>query len=343
LKRGALKDLKLWVGVSLSVLFSFLALKGVDLRGLVEVAKRANLLPLSMAFFLAYAILWVRARRWGILLRPLGSVNEWLLYKMTLLGFLANYLLPARMGELLRAIFLGSRTGNSASSIFGTVVVERLLDLGSILLVFFIVTFSAPFLDEEKALKEALQATAFGLVLVGAGMTAFLWLLKVRREETIGIFSKTLGKILPKLSSKLVNLLSSFSQGLEVPRGRRDLGEIAIWTIAIWTLSATVVFLVSESLGLGLAWGACWFVLVVLGLGVSLPSAPGFIGTFHYAAMASVMAYGVGKTEALSFALLLHAICILPVMVLGLPVLWAEGMGLRAMTRSVVREDVKDA
>lgn len=342
MKRGALKDYKLWAGLSLSVLFSFLALKDVDLKGLLEVAKRANAVPLSVAFFLAYAILWVRARRWGILLRPLGPMREWLLFRMTLLGFLGNYLLPARMGEVLRAVFLGSRTGNSASSIFGTIVVERLLDLGSILLVFFIVTFSAPFLDEEKALKEALQATAFGLVLAGAGITAFLWLLKARKEEALEIFPKTLGKILPRLSSKFVSLLSSFSQGLEVPRGKRDLGEITIWTIVIWTLSATVVFLVSESLGLGLGWGACWFVLVVLGLGVSVPSAPGFMGTFHYAAMVSVMAFGVGKTEALCFALVLHGICILPVMVLGLPVLWAEGMGLRTMTRSMVQENVKE-
>ncbi len=342
MKRGALRDFKLWIGVSLSVLFSFLALRGVDLRGLLEVAKRANLLPLSMAFFIAYAILWVRARRWGILLRPLGPMSEWLLFRMTLLGFLGNYLLPARMGEVVRAVFLGSRTGNRASSIFGTIVVERLLDLGSIILVFFIVTFSAPFLDEEKALKEALQATAFALLLAGAGMTAFLWLLKVRREETLGIFSKTLGKILPKLSYRLVNLLSSFSQGLQIPRGGRDLGEIAIWTLGVWTLSATVVFLVSESLELGLGWGACWFVLVVLGLGVSVPSAPGFIGTFHYAAMASVMAYGVGKTEALSFAIVLHGICILPVMVVGLPLLWLEGTGLRTMSRAMVKKDVKD-
>lgn len=334
MKRKALKDYKLWVGICLSVLFSFLAVKGVDLRGLLDVARRAKLLPLSLAFLLTYGILWVRARRWGILLKPFGPIERWLLFRTTLLGFLANYLLPARMGELVRAIFLASKTRNHASSIFGTVVVERLLDLGSILLVFLVVSLSAPFLREQGTLKQAVEAAALGLVIFALALTSFLWLIRVRGEKAIGLSQKTVGRISPWLSSKIIDLLVSFSKGLQFPKRGKDLVEMAIWSFAIWALSATVVFLVSDSLGIGLTWGACWFVLVVLGLGVSLPSAPGFVGTFHYAATASLMAYGVGKTEALGFAIVLHAVCIIPVMVMGLPIVWAEGFGIRAIIKS---------
>lgn len=113
----------------------------------------------------------------------------------------------------------------------------------------------------------------------------------------------------------------------------RDVLEISVYTALLWITTAAGVILIAEGFQLGLPWEAAWLILVALAFGVSVPSAPGFVGTFHYSAMVCLLLYGVPRPEALSYAILLHATNILPVLFLGLTLLWGEGLTLGGLAR----------
>ncbi|MGQ9858656.1 MAG: lysylphosphatidylglycerol synthase transmembrane domain-containing protein [Thermodesulfobacteriota bacterium] len=333
MRTGGLRDPKLWIGLALSCVFLYLALRGMDAREVVGALDRADYRLLVPAFLLTYLVLWGRARRWGVLLRGVRRVDTWLLFRVTLIGFLANYLLPARAGEVVRALLLGKRGQLSASAAFGTVVVERVMDLLSILSIFSLVSFFAAVPHRDGQLEQLLRSTALLLMGVAAVLVVVLWLLKKRTQAMVRFVEGTLGRVSIRGSSGLGRAMVAFAQGISPARGGKEILEIVFWTAWLWLISAAIVVILAEAMGLGIPWSASWFVLVALGLGVSVPSAPGFVGTFHYAAMASLMLYGVERNQALSFAILLHALCVVPVLALGMPLLWMEGLSLRKMRR----------
>jgi len=332
-KGGVLRDPRLWIGLVLSSLFAYLALRGMDPKEVAAALGKADYRLLPPALLLTYVVLWVRARRWGVILKGIQRVETGLLFRVTLIGFLANYLLPARIGELVRAILLGSRKNMSISAALGSVVVERLLDLISILLIFSLVSLLEGIPAAGSELGEMLNRAALVFLFVAGVLVGLLWVVRKHTGKAIMLVEKTLGGIWPKGAHRLARATESFARGLVPARGPMDLLEIALWTACLWGLSAAIVIILTEAFGFDLPWGAAWFILVALGFGVSVPSAPGFVGTFHYAAMGALLLYGVDRSNALSFAIVLHATCLLPVFLLGIPVLWAEGMSLGRMAR----------
>lgn len=333
MRLGVLRDPRLWIGLALSGLFAYLALRGMDPRKVAQALGQADYRFSPPAVLLAYGALWVRARRWGVLLRNIQRVDTGLLFRVTLIGFLANYVLPARIGEVVRAVLLGSRRNLSPSAVFGTIVVERVLDLVTILVIFSFVSFLTGIPEGSPELEQLLHKTALLFLMVAAFLVGFLWLVRRRTEAVVLFVERTLGKISRRGSRGLGRAIEAFAQGISPACGPRDLLEIGFWTAWLWVLSAAIVVVLAEAMDLGLPWSAAWFILVALGFGVSVPSAPGFVGTFHYAAMAALLLYGVEKAHALSFSILLHALCIVPVFLLGVPLLWVEGLSLGSVAR----------
>lgn len=333
MRRGRGGDPRLWIGLALSGLFGYLAFRGMDPRAVASALKNADYRFLPAAFLLTYAVLWVRAKRWKVILRGLVEVDTSLLFRVTMIGFLANYVLPARMGELVRAALLGAQKKVSISAAIGTVVVERLLDLLSILLIFFLVYLSDSIPGAGSELGKMLNRAASLFLAVAVSLMCLLWLVRNHTRKTVGWVQGSLGRVWPRASQKLARVLVSFAQGLRPAQGSRDVVELVFWTGCLWVLSASIVILLMEAFALGLPWGSAWFILVALGFGVSVPSAPGFVGTFHFTAMGALLLYGVGRPEALSFAVVLHATCLMPVFLAGIPLLAMEGMSLGGIVR----------
>lgn len=329
MKRGALRAPRVWLGLGLSGLFFYLAFRNTHPAQLMQTIRGADLGPLFVAFFLAYVILLIRARRWGIIIRGIGRPGMVLMFKAALFGFLGNYLLPARAGEVLRAMWLGARASMRPSSLLATVVLERLLDLYSIVIMFSIIWTSGLIPAHQGHVKKALGAMALALAATGVTLTVLLWLWRSCPSIFKAAVERTIGRVSPRLARLLMGGLDGFTHGLRLPRMWSEAGEIVLWTALIWVLSGLVVLLAAHAFNLQIPWDATIVVLVALGLAVSVPSAPGFMGTFHYAAMSSIMLYGVEEAQALSFAIALHGLCVLPVLVLGIPIVLSEGLSLK--------------
>lgn len=333
MKKGGVRDPRFWIGLALSGIFAYLAFRGMDPRAVAAALRKADYRFLPIALLLTYAVLWVRAKRWKVILGSLLEVETGLLFRVTIIGFLANYVLPARIGEVVRAVLLGTKKNFSISAAIGTVVVERLLDLISILLIFFLVYLLDSIPGAGSELAGMLNRAAILFLLVATILMGLLWLLRNHTKKTVAWVEGSLGRLWPRGSEKLAKTLVSFALGLTPAQSFRDVVKLIFWTGCLWVLSASIVVMLMQAFRLGLPWKAAWFILVALGLGVSVPSAPGFVGTFHFAAMGALLLYGVDRAEALSFAVVLHAVCILPVFVVGIPILWMEGMSLGRIAR----------
>ena len=180
MKSGLLRDPKIYIGVLVSTLFVWLALKGIDPQQFLRAFREADYRFLPPAVALSVCVVWIRSMRWRVLMRGLKPVRTYSLFKATTIGFTVNYMVPIRLGELVRAYLAGTMEGVNRSAAFATVVVERLLDVFSILLVFVGVLFFVEFPQGSAGLEGAMKSTAMAVLIIGLVGAGCLWAMRRR-------------------------------------------------------------------------------------------------------------------------------------------------------------------
>jgi glycosyltransferase 2 family protein len=287
---------------------------------------------------LAYASLGARARRWFYLFPPGSRPSH--LFNAVMILYMGNNLLPLRAGEVLR-VFAVARRGQPVWTIVATVVVERVLDGLAICLMLAGAFLARPLPAEVRAAGLAFLVAV--LLLVGlvalvavtpeAGRslvrTAFTWLGVVRSPG-----NPRAGGRLARLEDRVLPIVDTLHQGLESVRGPASAVPIALWSAAVWVALALSIWSAMWAAQLALPLSAAFTLIALLGLGVTLPSSPGFVGVFQAAAVVALALYGVSRTDALSFSLLLHASQFIPVTVHGLIVMAIEPVRLADAART---------
>ena len=315
-KPAQLLDWKLWTGLLISALFIYLALRKVDLPLMWEVIKSSDLSFLSLVIITVFFQFVIRAWRWGILLEPVKKTGFLNRLHSTLIGFAANCILPARLGEFVKANYIGHTESISSSSSFGTIVVERLFDCFTLLLVLFIGLIGTTFPAELGPISGSLRVTGFFLFLF-----YILIILLVGFKYKAKSFMKLIGRVLfflpHYLRSRIIDIIWNFSLGLVIIKNPYKWFQAVFYSFLIWFLSLYQVVLIEQSIGLTLPFIATFIVLAMASFGVMIPSAPGFIGTFHLSVQYGFLFYGIGKEEALSAAILWHAAFFFPTIFFG--------------------------
>lgn len=322
------KDPKVWIGILISALFIWLALRSVPLSQIENALRKADYGVILPAVLLNFTMLWIRSLRWGVLLTSVKRVPSSSLFRATTIGYMANYLLPIRVGELVRAYLVGTREGISRSAAFATVVLERLVDIFSILIVFLAITYFLELPQGSENLQSMLRMSALILFAIGVAIAGLLWMVRARTQWFTILLDKSVGKLVGSASRHLTRRVISFAEGLSLIKGARNIFKVVIYTALIWTVTAGAIMVVAEGFHFGLPGEVSWLVLVALAFGVSVPAGPGFVGTFHYAAIVCLLLYGIPRPDALSYAIVLHAVMVIPVLLLGLLLLWGEGLSL---------------
>lgn len=308
---------KLWVGLLISALFVYLALRQVDASRLWLVIRSADPVLFAVVILITLFQYVIRAWRWAILLEPLkktGFVNR---LHAIIIGFAANCILPARLGEFIRANYLGQAEKISGSSSFGTVVVERLFDGFTLLLILLIGLLGTHFPPEWRPVSAGLRATGFVLFFSYTALIVFLVGFKVKAEPFLNLLDRILFFIPRHLRSRIVNILWNFSRGLVLTREARRWVFAVFYSFLLWFLSLIQIQLVEHAIGLRLPMIVPFMVMAMASFGVMIPSAPGFIGTFHLSVQYGFLFYGVAKEEALSAAILWHATFFFPTLFFG--------------------------
>jgi glycosyltransferase 2 family protein len=271
---------------------------------------------------------WARARRWWYLFPP-GSDPPGLLPAM-MIGYMANNVLPLRAGELVRVFVVARRWGHGFWTAVATSVVERILDglvvVGVLCALLLLIPVPRPLVIG------AITLLAGDVTIAAALAAAAAWPAGVRRVLT------RLTRSWPGVQAWVVRILDTFVSGLDGIRTLRRLPAIVVWTVVVWILPAFVAWTSLRAANLDLPWVAGWTVLAFVGLSISIPSAPGYIGVFHFAAAKAVEVFGVTGAPALGFALVFHAAQFVPITVVGWFYLLRENLSLGEAARSQAHE-----
>jgi len=282
------------------------------------VLRTADPLIFSLVILLNLFQYVIRAWRWSILIEPIKKTAFSSLLYALMIGFAANCILPARLGEIIRANYLGQREHISASSTFGTIVVERIFDGLTLLLFLMIGLMGTTFSDEWRSVGVSLRATGFFLLVAYLLLIAFLIGFKVKARLFLNLLDRLLFMVPGKFRSKIIDVVWNFSLGVAVTRKPHQWALVVFYSLLLWIASLGQIKLVELSIGLRMPLIAPFLVMAMASFGVMIPSAPGFIGSFHLSVQYAYLFYGIGKEEGLSAAILWHASFFFPTLILGL-------------------------
>jgi len=319
-----LSRFKLLIGVGISVaLFAYL-FSTVDLRELGRQLAGARWEWVIPGVVLAPVGVWTRGRRWWYLF-PAGS-NPPGLVPATMIGYMVNNVLPLRAGEFVRVYIVARRWGHGFWTALATLIVERVLDSLVIVLAIVALVLRSP-------VPRTLEIGAIVLLtidLVAVTVLGFLAIAPTRARRVV----ERLTRRWPATQRRVGETLATFARGLEGVRTRAHLLPLLLWTVVVWLAPAAAAWTMFRALHLDLPWIAGWAVLAFVGLGIAIPSAPGYVGVFHAAATLALTMFGVPTTAAFGYALLFHATQIVPVTIVGWVFLLREHVSLSEATHA---------
>ena len=284
-------------GVLISLASVYLVLRGVDLRQTADLLGGARPAWLLVAVAGIVADLVFRALRWQVLIRPICRVPLRRLSAYMLVGYLANNVLPARLGELVRSHYLGDREGISRSATLGTVVVERVVDT------VVLVGIGAAAILILHVRGVVVSAILVGVAIAGLLCVALVVALAAHRLPGAGRAAAFLNRW-----PRFVGVATRLRDGLRVAALPRTVAAAALLSVAAWTCTVVAVLAVGQSLGIELTLGEGALLAAGTNLATAIPSGPGYLGTFEYAGQSIALAFGLGASEGLALALLIHVL-----------------------------------
>ncbi|HEX9427365.1 MAG TPA: lysylphosphatidylglycerol synthase transmembrane domain-containing protein [Candidatus Polarisedimenticolia bacterium] len=324
--------LRIVLSLILTGLFLVLFFNGFDLGAAWRSASAADPTLLALGVLVNLAAYVVRAWRWRYLLAPIKEgVGLYNLTSTTLIGFMISFLVPFRVGEVVRPVVLARREGLHAGAAFATVALERLLDtltVMSLFLVFVLLPRGAAILSGGGAngavlfLKRGAVAAA-GFVLLGLPLVILL----VAMPDRIIALLHRLNPGRPEGAiGRAIAALRNLVRGFGAIRRVRDLAPALLLSCAVWLLIDLSVFCTVRAFDLPLRFTDTFLLLVPLGVGIAVPT-PGGVGPYEYLGQISLVGFwGVGAARAAAAAVTLHASTLVPTIAAGLFFMWRDGV-----------------
>ena len=332
-----------WLGGGVSLALLLLLLYQVDLGELKDALRDADYSLLAPSVAVYFVAVWFRATRWRYLLAPMGAIPVRRLYPVVIIGYMANNLLPVRLGEVVRSYLLARQENLNTSSALATIAVERVYD-GITLLAF--AALSAPWLlllGEFDASADVSRTT--GLIFLAATILAFsVFLALFTLLGSSASFANRMEGWLTIVPAgprpKVKELFRTFVAGLAVLNSPGKHLALFIYSLPVWLLEGSMYFMLAYSFGIDEHFDSVWVLLLVTllltatsNLATSIPSAIGGIGPFEIVAQQTLMALGVGASLAGAYGGFVHLIALwLPVNLAGLALLWKNNLSLWEMT-----------
>jgi uncharacterized protein (TIRG00374 family) len=316
---------KLFFGILISLFFMVLAFRKVDFGQMWTSLKTAHylyFLPVIAVVFLSHLL---RAFRWRYLLDPIRRLDTSSLFTSLIIGYAANVVTPAHLGEVLRSYVLSKKRELPMSAILATVVMERIIDVFSLLALMVVAIFVHPFPD--WVIRSGYLMFAATLVLL------FLIVLLRKSQSFTRAFLALVLKILPDRVAHRVSIITKrFISGIVPLRKWHDYITVTFLSMAIWACYGLIfqfslyAFDFVEAFQLG--WYVSLMLLVITCIAVVVPSSPGYVGPYHYLCQITLAMFAVPAGPALSYATVVHAVSFLPVLLVGLALANYEGMSL---------------
>lgn len=315
-----------------------------DMTKMVEAILTANYWLVALSAGIYLLCVWCRACRWSVMMRHVKPVSVWRMFQVVVVGYMANGLLPMKLGEFAKVAYLSRRENVRVSSVLGCLVAERTLD-GLTLVGFIMVT--ALFIPLDEPVSWFVEYTGLPKYVVFAGLTApFLFSFGVLLSVAIWpkVFAKALGFCTRPLPRRLRDWIDRFyhnlSEALLFLRDSRRLPLVLLLSAVVWALEISIYWAIGYSFGMdghhdsSLAMLATMVLVAgVTNIAGAIPATPGSLGIFQVTGremlVLSPLAHSIDRGVAGAYTLVVHAVLVLPMIVLGAIILWTEGLDLR--------------
>ena len=339
-----LKSRGFWIGIGLtSLLAGWFVWRNWDKfpdmkRAFTEADWRLALLSLPIYF----AGLFVRTVRWQYLLRPVKKVSPLRLYPVVIIGLMANNVLPARAGELARAYVLGQREKISKTTAMGTIAVDRLFDGVTLIPMMLIVAAIAGDKANFPVFGHDLNFAGLGIVMAGLfGVALGLLFYLAFSDRGRRLLHRMVHRFAPaRLKPHVESLLHSFFEGLHALRSPIDLGIAWCMSLVSWLLEATMYYVVARAFGIHEGFYVFLLITAAANLAIAIVATQGGIGAFELVVSKTVIAFAAAtvgadsiQKDAAAYAIGLHALLLLPIVAIGLALLWSMDMSFGEVLR----------
>lgn len=313
------------VGLVISGVAVYIAFAGVDWRDVGGALSEADYGLLAAALPVLFIFIVTRAQRWRLLFYPDRHVKLRSTFGALSIGYMAGAILPLQLGEVARVYVLSEAERIRTGRVLSTVVVERTLDVFALL---GILAVLMPFVDLPKA-AAVTALVFFAVVLVFAAIVAVAVIDRARVERWLG----WLARLLPsRLRETALRFLHSLLDGLSALSNPRILLYVSFWTVASWLISSCTIYLILRAFSLDVPFAAAPFLLVATTFGFFVPSSPGAVGVYHAISIRTLSTvFSVAHEPAASYALVAHAIYLIPPTLLGACFFWWHHLSLRRL------------
>jgi uncharacterized protein (TIRG00374 family) len=316
-------------------------LHSVNLRTVAAEIVRAQPDWLALSLATMFANLAIRALRWQYLLEPLGVATFANAFRATAVGFAASSVLPARAGEIIRPYFLARHERMSATGAFATIILERLLDLVTVLMLLaaFVFLFGQGVATGNPTLFAAVKWAGAGATVASLGALVMLFML-AGNPERLATAMRRFERAAPSAFAGMISrIVQKFARGLGTIRRPGRLFVALAWSFPLWLSIDVGIWAIAVAFGFNVPFTGSFLIVPLLTLGVLVPT-PGAIGGFHEAFRLGVTVfYGVPDDAAVAAALVLHAFSVLPSLFLGLFFAARVGLNIAGMRQIADRAE----
>ena len=330
---------RFWLGLLVSIGLLVLFLWKVDFAQTGRELRDANYayyLPAVLVYFVAF---WFRSLRWRYLLLHLKPISSWRLYPVVTIGYLANNILPMRLGELVRAHFVGEKEDISKTASLATIGVERVFDGLTLLFLAAVVSPFLPWTDVLRTDTGDLKGwwVALSVVIAVAFVSAFVIFLVLATAPQRGRrWAGAIASLAPRaLRPRVEALIELLIEGLGAMRSKRTLLMVALLSLPVWLTEAAMYYIIAISFDLDVGFDVILLVTVTSNLATAVPSSIGGIGPFEVVAKATLVAFAVDSSSAAAYVFFVHIVALwIPVNIMGLAFLWKENLSIGQLART---------
>lgn len=315
------KKKQFWGTIIAIALLAF-CVKDVTFSEIKKLYYRVDLFYLIAALICSFAFVMLKAIRWKIMINPQKKIS--LVRSITLYsaGQVLNILMPVLTGQVGRMFLFAKKENLRKTFVFSTIVLEILFD--AITLVFFLFLTSFAFAFPEKY-----RSVSWVIAIITMALLVLLYLFLRYHKSLEDVGRRTCRKRWPGFYITVKKFIRSFIKGIELLRSSKHLAGSLIISLLFWTAHMLVVFFLFKAFGLRLLLGAAAAVMIINTIALLVPITPGNAGTFEIAVSTSLIAFSVGRSDAVMFALALHFIDLIPIYFLGVAFLRMEKVSIK--------------
>jgi uncharacterized protein (TIRG00374 family) len=322
------KRWQFWLGAAISALFLIIALRNLRLSEVWEAVRTAQYIWIVPGVAVYFFGVWVRTWRWDYLLRPVKQIPVRRLFPVVVIGYMGNNIFPVRAGEVIRAYLLRQREGVSVSTSLATILVERVFD-GLVMLMF--VFIGLPF----TPMPGWLQSMVIAASLLFFGALAVFIVLAIKVEWAEAVYGWVIDRVVPsRFRAPVRGFADRFMAGLYSLRSGRAVLMIFATSVVIWLAETVKYWFVMHAFDFSVPFWVLMLMNGIVNLATSIPSSPGYVGTFDAPGIEILTVFGVDRALAASYTLVLHAALWLPITLLGLWYMTRENLTWRDFTQA---------